>query len=246
MTDIIMGTVSEALLGLLSTTTLSSAPSAQVVHPGDVITAQLMNGILARLAALEAKPVVNGFQLGSLGTDIHSLVALGTGFESGGGIFLDGNSVLSQPIGRGVNMAILNGTTLAVKFSGVFDTWGDAAESTRLVTTLNNNAARYDIVAVITHDAYSLSLSTAAADALASVGGAAMKNPPRQRTNAAFIGVVPASRTNVSFNYLTSVITADNTGTGGSALLAALPLAWGIYSKPQKRFLVGGATGTPA
>ncbi len=246
MTDITIGTISEALLGILGTATLSSAPTAQVVHPGDVITAQLMNNILSRLATLEAKPAVTGFQLGSLGTDIHTLVALGTGFESGGGIFLDGNSVLSQPIGRGINMVILNGTTLAVKFSSVFDTWGDAAESARLVTALNNNTARYDIVAVITHDAYSLSLSAAAASALASVGGAAMQNPPRQRTNAAFIGVVPASRTNVSFDYLTSVITADNTGTGGNALLAALPLAWGIYSKPQKRFLVGGAAGTPA
>ncbi len=208
------------------------------VVPGDVITSDLMNQILARLTLLEASRVT-GILLGPLSENTHTIVALGTGFESGGGIFLDGVSLLAGPVQRGINMVILN-PNLNVKFRSAYDTLGAASESTRLINDLQTQAVAQDLVVVATHDAY-LGISPEASAALGAVGGAALGTATRGRDNGAFIGVVPTNRANVRFNYLASIIPADIEGFT-SARLSALPFVWGIYSIPLKRFLIGGGS----
>ena len=156
------------------------------VRPGDVITSELFNQILARLTVLEASRIT-GILLGPLGENTHTLVALGTGFEAGGGIFLDGAPLLSTAVQRGINMVILD-PNLNVKFRNAYDTFGSSAiESARLVSDLQTQAAAHDLVAVVTHDAY-LGLTAEAKKALAAVGGAALGAVTRPRDNAAFIG----------------------------------------------------------
>ena len=56
---------------------------------------------------------------------------------------------------------------------------------------------------------------------------------------------MPNNQTRVSFNYLTSALPADQSGTGG-ARLTAPPFAWGLYSRTLQRFLLGGASGNMA
>ena len=204
------------------------------VQPGDLITADLMNGILARLST----PLV--INLGPLGAGTRTLVALGGGFEGTGGIWLDGVSLLPGQPARGINLVILD-ASLNLKFRQSYDTFGSGAASTDLINGLQR-ANQYDVVAVVTADAYLNQLNADAKKALASVGGAALGNPGADtRASGAFIGVVPALRANASFDYLTSVLPADGPGFG-SATLTAPPFAWGIYSIPLKRFLMGGAS----
>lgn len=210
------------------------------VVPGDIITSELMNQILARLTLLEASRIT-GILLGPLSENTHTIVALGTGFESGGGIFLDGVSLLAGPVQRGINLVILD-PNLTVKFRSAYDTLGSINESDRLVTDLQNQAVARDLVVVATHDAF-LGISNAAKFALGSVGGEALGRVLRLRDNGAFIGVVPNNRSNISFNYLASLVPADSEGSS-TALLSALPFVWGIYSIPLKRFLVGGGSNT--
>src|SRR5947199_7481275 len=111
-----------------------------------------------------------------------------------------------------------------------------------MAAVLRTQTSQYDIVVVVTHDSYA-GLSAAGRAALASVGGASLAAPGRERDNAAFIGVVPANNTDqASFDYLVSVIPADTPGTG-AAQVSALPFAWGVYSVPMRRFLMGGVSG---
>jgi interleukin-like EMT inducer protein len=212
-----------------------SAEQIQGVRPGDVITSDLFNRLLARLAALEASHATS-ILLGPLGENTHTLVALSTGFETGGGIFLDGVSLLSTPVQRGINLVILH-PDLKVKHKGAYDTLIEGTASADLVKDLQNQAAEGYLVLVATHENYAAGLSPAALQALAAVGGAAMAVKSNRRDNAAFIGIVPSDRANVRYNYLVSHIPAD-----GKGFLAALPFVWGIYSIPLKRFLLGGGS----
>ena len=215
-----------------------SAEQVQGVRPGDVITSDLFNRLHARLAALEASNPT-GILLGPLGANTHTLVALGTGFETGGGIFLDGVSLLSSPPQGGINLVILD-PNLSRKFSSAYDTSKEKAaesESARLAKDLQDRAAAHDLVLVATHEIYSFQLSADARQALAAVGGAAMAVSSPLKNSAAFIGIVPDKRVTVRYNYLVSIIPAD---VGNS--VAALPFVWGIYSIPLKRFLIGGGS----
>src|SRR5207244_234598 len=114
--------------------------------------------------------------------------------------------------------------------------------ATQLVTDLRSHTSQYDVVVAATHDAYATQLGVDAKAALAAVGGAALGKAPSSRANAALIGVVPANKDNVSFDYLVSVMPADGPGFVNERL-AGLPLVWGIYSLPLQRFLLGGASG---
>jgi len=210
------------------------------VSPGDLITSSLINEIMRRLADLDTRMPDTRLTLGPLSQDTHTLVALGTGFEGGGGIWLDGTGVLTN-VKRGINLAVFS-STLAVKLTDSYDTWGLASESTRLASDLNTRTVKGDVIVVVTHDAYALNLSATAQAALAAVGGRSIAYAPTNaRANGAFIGIVPNTRTNVSFDYLTSFMPADALGFGAQ-LLVALPMAWGIYSMPLTRFVLGGAT----
>ena len=214
----------------------------QHVQPGDLITAELINSILDQLGALGAQPGQLSLVLGPLAEKTHTLVALGTGFESGGGIWLDGVSLLAGSPARGINLVILD-ANLNVKFRGTYDTHGDANSSARFASDIQSATQQHDIVAVVTHDAYVAQLQPNAKAALASVGGAALATPASNtRAGAAFIGVVPANKASAQFNYLVSVIPADSPGFG-SQRIAGLPFAWGVYSLTLQRFLVGGTSG---
>lgn len=215
------------------------------VNPGDLITADLINSVLDVLRTLDTTvsdltSSLLTFQLGSLVKDTHTLLALGTGFETGGGMWLDGEPLLINEPSRGINVVILT-ADLIVKHRQSYDTHGSATQAEQLASDLTNLTNRYDIVMAVTHDAYSLNLTQNARAALASVGAAALAETGEVRDSGAFIGVVPENQTGVSFNYITAFIPADGSGTG-AARVAGLPFAWGVYSRPLQRFLLGGAT----
>jgi hypothetical protein len=217
-------------------------PTSPRVQPGDLITADLINSILQRLDGLAAQVSDVRFVLGPLAANTHTLVALGTGFEQSGGIWLDGVSLLTTAPVRGVNLVVLD-PNLSLKFRATYDTWGSANASAQLANDLFQQTGQYDVVAAVSHDAFALNLTPQAKAALAAVGGASLAQAPADtRANAAFIGVVPASKT-VAFDYLTSVIPADGAGWGNPRL-ASLPFAWGLYSVALQRFLLGGASGS--
>lgn len=220
------------------------------VRPGDVITADLINTILELLETLAAGlagqaaafgPDVAALRLGSMAANTRTLLALGTGFEQDGGIFLDGQSLLAGLPARGVNLAILD-AELNLKFRSSYDTLVFSAEAERLASDLRQRTVQYDVVIGMTSDAFSSQLTSNARAALASVGAEALGRASRARDSAAFIGVVPNSQERVSFNFLASVLPADQPGTTG-ARLAAQPFAWGLYSRSMQRFLLGGASG---
>jgi hypothetical protein len=134
---------------------------------------------------------------------------------------------------------------MQVKYTSSYDTWGIPTEASRLAGDLHARASRYDIIVVVTVDAYINDgfLTDDAKNALAAVGGFSLSEPTKiaaSRANAAFIGVVPADTSNIGFNYLVSVMPADSPGFGNRQL-AALPFAWGLYSTVYRRFLLGGA-----
>ena len=213
------------------------------VRPGDLITSEFVNGLLDRLNALESRTAAVDLLLGSLAADTRTLVALGTGFEPSAGIWLDGAQQIPEPGRRGIHLLILD-ANLNRKWYNVYDTIWGTAESARLATDLTNRAARGDVVVVVTRDAYAEQLQPGAKAALAAVGGAALAEPTGQtRANGAFIGIVPAHRANIRYNYLVSVVPSDGTGYGATNVLAALPSVWGVYSRPQRRFVLGGAVG---
>jgi hypothetical protein len=221
------------------------ADSSLRVQPGDVVTSDLFNNLLTRVALLESQTSDIGLRLGALAADTHTLVALGTGFESGGGIWLDGDPLLSVQTQAGIHLVILDGA-LRLKFKKIYDVSrpGDGATkaSDELAAVLRTQTSQYDLVIVVTHESYA-GLSPHGRAALASVGGASLAAPGRERDNAAFIGVVPANNTDqASFDYLISVIPADIPGTG-AAQVAGLPFVWGVYSVPMRRFLMGGVSG---
>jgi hypothetical protein len=221
-------------------------PSVRV-QPGDVITSDLVNDLLSRVEVLESQTSNIGLRLGALAADTHTLVALGTGFESGGGIWLDGDPLLTVQTQRGIHLVILD-ATLRLKFKKIYDVFtpggGTSAAADEMAAVLRTQTSQYDIVAAVTHESY-VGLSPAARAALASVGAASLAQPGRERDNAAFIGVVPANNADqASFDYLTSVIPADMPGTG-AAQAAGLAFAWGIYSVPMRRFVAGGTSGSP-
>jgi hypothetical protein len=213
------------------------------VQPGDLITADLLNRILEDLATRTSD---TGIRLGPLARGTHTLVALGTGLEPGGGIWLDGQALLSEGPGRGLSLVILD-SALALKFRATYDTHASADESLRLAADLRARAGRSDVVVAVSHDAYLTRLESTARAALAAVGGAGLAAPASGRHNAAFMSVVPADRGAIAFDYLTSVMPPDATGSP-----AGLAFVWGIYSTPLRRFLlgsgaggVGAAAGTP-
>ncbi len=235
----------------------SAAPTNQTilprVRPGDVITADMMNMVLEMLETLAAGlatqsamfgPDVAALRLGNLAEDTHTLLAMGTGFEAQGGIYLDGQSLLAGQPTRGINLAILD-SELNLKFRSAYDTLVFTSEAERLASDLLQRTVQYDVVIGMTSDAFASQLTSNARAALASVGAEALGRASQARDAAAFIGVVPNNQTRVSFNYLTSVLPADQSGTGG-ARLTAQPLAWGFYSRTMQRFLLGGSSGNMA
>jgi len=221
------------------------------VRPGDVITADLLNLVLELLETLAAGlagqaaafgPDVAALRLGNLAQNTRTLLALGTGFEQDGGIFLDGQSLLTGAPARGVNLVILD-AELNLKYRSSYDTLVFSAEAERLASDLLQRTVQYDVVIGMTSDAFSSQLTSNARAALASVGAEVVGRTSQARDAAAFIGVVPNSQTRVSFNYLASALPADQTGTTG-ARLAAQPFAWGLYSRSMQRFLLGGSSGS--
>jgi Interleukin-like EMT inducer len=228
-----------------SGTVIAPAPMPQIrVRPGDIIDSDLFNLMLQRLESLEQRPT-NGFmQLGSLGVNTRTLVALGTGFENTGGIFLDGTPVLQGLPTRGINLVVFNPQLLR-KFQRSYDTLVDQNASAQLVTDLETQATPGDVVAVVTHDAYQgTPFTTAARQALSAVGGETLaKGLGTGRDNGCFIGVVPTNRTLISFDYLVSVMAADGQGFN-STLLVAQPFVWGVYNTNLKRFVIGGGSGS--
>lgn len=223
------------------------------VRPGDVITADMMNMVLQMLETLAAGlagqaamfgPDVAALRLGNLAQDTHTLLAMGTGFEANGGIYLDGQSLLAGQPTRGINLVILD-AELNLKYRRAYDTFAFSAQAELLASDLLQRTEQNDIVIGMTSDAFSSQLTSGARAALASVGAEALGQASQARDGAAFIGVVPNNQTRVSFNYLTSVLPADQPGTGG-AQLTAQPFAWGFYSRTLQRFLLGGSSGNMA
>lgn len=249
------GTVSlQDLLGPALAPTAPGASGAQTllprVRPGDVITADMINMIMQMLETLTAAlagqaamfgPDVAALRLGTLAQDTHTLLALGTGFEQDGGIYLDGQPLLNGAPTRGINLAILD-SELNLKHRRAYDTFAFSAHADLLASDLRQLTDHYDVVVGVTSDAFSSQLNDNARAALASVGAQVLGLASRARDSAAFIGVVPNSQTQVSFNYLASVLPADQPGTT-SARLAAQPFAWGLYSRSMRRFLLGGSSG---
>jgi Interleukin-like EMT inducer len=212
------------------------------VRPGDLIDSDLFNLVLQRLESLEQRPGSAFMQLGSLGVNTRTLVALGTGFEETGGIFLDGNPILQNPPIRGINLAVFS-PQLVVKFRGGYDTWADQQASPRLVTDLATQAAPGDVIAVVTHDAYQGPLTPEVRQALAAVGGATLSRGfGNARDNGCFIGIVPKDRAQVGFDYLVSLMPQDPIST----LLSAQPFVWGVYNTTLKRFVMGGGSSSQA
>ena len=213
------------------------------VQPGNLITSELINSIIDQLNGLKGRPGNLPLILGPLAEQTGTLVALGTGFEASGGIWLDGEPLLSGSPTRGISLVILN-PSLKVKFRAAYDTFGDAGSSARLVQDLQAAAQPSDIVVGVTHDAFVNQLQPSAKAALASIGAAALGLAPADtRSAAAFIGVVPTNRSSAQFNYLVSVQPADAPGFSGNQRLTAMPFAWGVYSISLQRFLVGAASG---
>ncbi len=221
------------------------------VRPGDVITAELINLVLEMLETLAAGlatqaamfgPDVAALRLGAMAENTHTLLALGTGFEQDGGIFLDGRSLLAGAPARGINLVILD-SELNLKYRSTYDTLIFSAEAERLASDLVQRTVQYDVVIGMTSDAFSSQLTDNARAALASVGAEVVGRATRARDAAAFIGVVPNSQTRVSFNYLASALPADQTGAT-AARLTAQPFAWGLYNRTMQRFLLGGSSGS--
>jgi hypothetical protein len=204
------------------------------VQPGDLITAELINRILEDLATRTSD---TGIRLGPLARGTHTLVALGTGLEPGGGIWLDGQPLLTDDPGRGLTLVILD-SALGLKFRATYDTHASEDESRRLAADLRARAERSDVVAAVSHDAYLTNLETTARAALAAVGGGSLAAPPTGRHNGAFMSMVPSDRGAIVFDYLTSVMPPDATGSP-----AGLAFVWGIYSTPLRRFLFGSGAG---
>lgn len=238
-------------------TSAPTAPANQTVlprvRPGDVITADMMNMVLEMLETLAAGlagqaamfgPDVAALRLGNLAQDTHTLLAMGTGFEADGGIYLDGQSLLAGQPTRGINLAILD-AELNLKYRRAYDTLVFSSQAELLASDLQQRTEQYDIVIGMTSDAFSSQLTSNARAALASVGAEALGRASQARDAAAFIGVVPNNQARVSFNFLTSVLPADQSGTG-AARLTAQPFAWGFYSRTMRRFLLGGASGNMA
>lgn len=220
--------------------------------PGDLITADLMNNILDRLLALESR---TGFSLGSDLGDTHTIVALGSGIETNGGIWLDG-ALLSGNLVRGVNLIIL-GSDLHIKFQGTYDIVGNNANSVELANDLEGRTSIGDVIVAVTHETFDpqnptakaslVSLDPTAKAALAAVGGAALGGVTQGNAAAAFIGMVPAvgvtagSAAGLGFDYVVSVLPLDASLQG-----AGLPFAWGVYSTQRQRFVLGGAASNPS
>ena len=223
------------------------------VRPGDVITADLINMVLQMLETLTAGlasqasmfgPETAALRLGSLAQDTHTLLAMGTGSDANGGVYLDGQSLLAGQPTRGINLVILD-AELNLKYRRAYDTFAFSAQAELLASDLLQRTEQNDIIIGMTSDAFSSQLTSSARAALASVGAEALGRASQARDGAAFIGVVPNNQTRVSFNYLTSVLPADQAGTGG-ARLTAQPFAWGFYSRTLQRFLLGGSSGNMA
>jgi hypothetical protein len=221
------------------------------VRPGDVITADLVNMVLELLETLAAGlagqaamfgPDVAALRLGKMAENTHTLLALGTGFEQDGGVFLDGQSLLVGKPARGINLVVLD-SELNLKHRQAYDTFAFSAQADLLASDLQQRTEHYDVVIGMTSDAFSSQLTGNARAALASVGAEMLGHATQARDAAAFIGVVPNTQTRVSFNYLTSVLPADQPGTTG-ARLTAQPFAWGLYSRTMQRFLLGGSSGS--
>lgn len=218
------------------------------VQPGDLITSDLINKLIDQIQALQATAIGTSLQLGPLGDDTHTVVALGSGFETTGGIWVDGVPQLIGAPGRGINLVILN-AQLQPKFRGTYDTFATAAAVELLTSDITTQTVAGDVVIGVTHDAYIANLvantdaGIFARRALAAIGAASLGvgNPQTRRTrdNAAFIGITPNSKAGVSYDYLVSVMPADSSN---DPRLAALPFAWGLYSIPLQRFLVGGSS----
>jgi len=243
--------------GTVATPGVVTAPTAPTtttvlprVRPGDVITADMMNMVLEMLETLAAGlatqstmfgPDVAALRLGNLAQDTHTLLAMGTGFEANGGIYLDGQTLLAGQPTRGINLVILD-SELNVKYRRAYDTFAFSAQAETLASDLLQRTEQYDVIVGMTSDAFSSQLTSNARAALASIGAEALGRARLARDAAAFIGVVPNNQTRVSFNFLTSVLPADQSGTG-SARLTAQPFAWGYYSRTLQRFLLGGSSG---
>jgi hypothetical protein len=205
-----------------------------------------MNQILKRLDLLESRLSDTRIVLGPMAMDIHTLVALGSGFEDTGGIWLDGSPLFDKGLTRGVHLVVFN-SQLSFKFKGSYDTFAsdaDYKESKRLALDVASHTRPNDVVAVATSDAYVEYLEWKGRAALASIGGSALVEDKfkRSRANGAFLGIVPTNRPSANFNYLVSVMPADKLEFG-EARTSALPFAWGVYSIPMLRFLLGGSTG---
>lgn len=210
--------------------------TATQVRSGEIITSALLRGVLDRLRVLEG---ATSLLLGGVGQDTHTLVAVGSGFESGGGIWLDGRSLTGEPV-RGINLVVLD-PTLTIKYRGTYDTADDPQSSVQLADDLLLRAAAGDIVAAVTHEVYATQLEINGKAELASIGGAALSNITDLTAAAAFIGLVPPNRNGLSFDYLVSVLPLDPT-----AQLVGAPFAWGLYNSRLGAFLAGQAGSRPA
>src|SRR5262245_44686254 len=94
------------------------------VQPGDLITSDLINAIIDRLGSLENRTTDTRIILGPLSTSTHTLLALGSGTETTGGIWLNGVSLLTAAPRRGINLVILD-SQLGIKFRGTYDTFAN-------------------------------------------------------------------------------------------------------------------------
>jgi hypothetical protein len=203
------------------------------VQPGDVITAALMNSVLARLDELDRRAMDVRLVPTPLLAGSHTVVALGGAYGQPGGIWINDSPLLPAIPNPGINVAIL-APNMTVKYWSVYATGALTAESQRLVNDLQTYAGSADLIVAITQDAFADQLQPVARDALAAVGGAAFRTAT-PRDAIAFIGVIPVTST-LAFNYLVSDVPIDGQGAG-------LPFVWAVYSAPLRRFLVGGGTG---
>jgi hypothetical protein len=213
-----------------------------------------MNNILSRLSALESMPTGNGMQIGQLAVGAHTLIAVGAGYDQGGGIWLDGNPLLTTlPPGPGISIAVLS-NTLSVKMQKTYDTTSSPQQSYQLGSEMSGGIAAGDIVVGVTNGNYLAQLDPGARQFLGSVGAYSVVRQPAQGSvqgavqSAAFIGVSPDPVVifdiDFAYDYFVSVLLGFQ-GHHPTPQLAGLPVAWGIYNTTLKTFLLGGGANGP-
>jgi hypothetical protein len=181
------------------------------VKPGDLITADLINALIDRINALEGGGE-SALNLGPLALQAHTLIALAGEIKAGAGLWLDGERLLDKD-DEVANLAVLDGTTLALRLALV----GDGNQLEAALEKLGHG----NTILLRKGDVMMAQVSSTQKDGDA---GATLR---RQQT---LIGVIQTDNDLELSPYLDS-IQFDHQ-----------PFSWGLYNTRLKRFVLGGAS----